>query len=108
MALDETLVTRIRPLIEAAFGDRALLKDESHRAAVMDAVNALSEGTLRVASREPGGWVVNAWLKQAILLYFALMPIERTGAGGLEFNDKIPVKRVPDGVRVVPPGVVRH
>ena len=95
-------------LIEQAFADRALLNDPAHRDAVLAAVDALSNGTLRVASREATGWTVHPWLKQAILLYFATRSIERSGAGGLEFNDKIPVKRVPDGVRVVPPGVVRY
>jgi 2,3,4,5-tetrahydropyridine-2-carboxylate N-succinyltransferase len=108
MSFDEALATRLRPLIEAAFQDRAKLTDPSHRAAVEETVEALSNGALRVATKEPTGWVVHAWIKQAILLYFALRPIERMAAGTLEFNDKIPVKRVPDGVRVVPPGTVRH
>jgi 2,3,4,5-tetrahydropyridine-2-carboxylate N-succinyltransferase len=97
-----------KSLVERAFADRSLLQDAAHRDAVLATVDALSNGTLRVASRESGTWTVHAWLKQAILLYFALRPVERFGAGGLEFNDKIPVKRVPDGVRVVPPGVVRY
>jgi 2,3,4,5-tetrahydropyridine-2-carboxylate N-succinyltransferase len=41
-------------------------------------------------------------------LYFALRPMERTAAGPLSFQDKIPVKVPPDGVRIVPPGTVRY
>jgi 2,3,4,5-tetrahydropyridine-2-carboxylate N-succinyltransferase len=108
MPFDSDLAAQLRPTIERAFADRSLLKDDAHRRAVLRAVDALSDGTLRVATRGDDGWTVHPWLKQAILLYFALSPVSRIAAGALEFNDKIPVKRVPDGVRVVPPGVVRH
>src|SRR4051812_17092087 len=101
-------VARLRDAVERAFADRALLTDPIHRQAVLDAVEALDAGALRVATREPDGWTVHAWLKQAILLYFALQPVARMAAGALEFNDKIPVKRPPAGVRVVPPGTVRY
>jgi 2,3,4,5-tetrahydropyridine-2-carboxylate N-succinyltransferase len=108
MPLDETLSSRLRPRIEQAFADRALLGDAGYRDAVEETIAALAQGSLRVATKEPTGWQVHPWLKQAILLYFALRPIERMEAGALAFHDKIPVARVPDGVRLVPPGVVRH
>jgi len=41
----------LRPLIEAAFADRQLLKDPKHKAAVTDTVAALDRGELRVASQ---------------------------------------------------------
>ena len=68
---------------------------------------------LRVASppSEPGGeWTTHAWVKQAILLYFALRGMETIEVGPFEFHDKIPLKKDLDeaGVRVVPPGVVRY
>ena len=106
--IEPTRVALLRAHVERAFADRALLQQSAHRDAVLATVDALSDGLLRVAEPEGSDWTVHAWLKQAILLYFALRPIERSGAGGLEFNDKIPVQRVADGVRVVPPGVVRH
>ena len=63
---------------------------------------------IRVATRDAAGWTVHPWIKQAILLYFALRPMERTSAGPLSFQDKIPIKTPPDGVRIVPPGTVRY
>lgn len=109
MNFDHELAEQLRPVIERAFVDRALLRKDDYRAAVEAAVDALSKGSLRVATQSAeGDWVVHAWLKQAILLYFAIRPMARMEAGVLEFNDKIPVQRVPDGVRLVPPGVVRH
>jgi 2,3,4,5-tetrahydropyridine-2-carboxylate N-succinyltransferase len=109
MNLEDTL----RPRVEQTFADRALLADPDHRFAVEGTIAALDRGELRVASppaAEGGAWTTHAWVKQAILLYFALRKVEKTGLGSLEFCDKIPVKQGFDaaGVRVVPPGVARY
>jgi 2,3,4,5-tetrahydropyridine-2-carboxylate N-succinyltransferase len=100
-----------RPLIEATFADRKLLAQPDHRYAIEGAIHALDRGELRVASppETPGGdWTVHAWVKQAILLYFAIRKVERIEAGALEWLDKIPLKKeFEQGVRVVPPGVAR-
>jgi 2,3,4,5-tetrahydropyridine-2-carboxylate N-succinyltransferase len=102
-----------RALIEAAFADRALLERPEHAAAVENVVAALDTGVLRVASPpevEGGEWTTHAWIKEAILLYFALRRMETHEIGPFEFHDKIPLKRklAAAGVRVVPPGVVRY
>jgi 2,3,4,5-tetrahydropyridine-2-carboxylate N-succinyltransferase len=59
---------------------------------------------------EDGEWTVHAWLKKAILLFFALRKMEKMEVGPFEFYDKIPLKKHLDrqNVRVVPPGVVRY
>ena len=77
---------------------------------VWEAVRLLDEGRVRVAEPRDGGWVVNGWVKKAILLYFKLRQVEPLEMGGLHFLDKIPVKRdhAERGVRVVPPGVARY
>ncbi|MFT3766102.1 MAG: 2,3,4,5-tetrahydropyridine-2,6-dicarboxylate N-succinyltransferase [Minicystis sp.] len=101
----------LRPLVEAAFRDRALLKDPAHEAAVLRAIDLLDQGALRVAARDDAGaWQTHAWVKEVILLYFAVRGMERIELGPFEFHDKIPLKRGLDkaGVRVVPPGTVRH
>jgi 2,3,4,5-tetrahydropyridine-2-carboxylate N-succinyltransferase len=101
----------LRTTIEKAFADRTLLKDEAVKAAIEATIARLDAGTLRVASQEaPGGWKTHAWVKQAILLYFAIRPMEKLEAAPFEFFDKIPLKRNLDraGVRVVPPGTVRY
>ncbi|MBI5513852.1 MAG: 2,3,4,5-tetrahydropyridine-2,6-dicarboxylate N-succinyltransferase [Deltaproteobacteria bacterium] len=101
------LAQRLQGPIEAAFTDRTRLREPAIRDAVLEAIDALDQGLLRVATPEDGAWTVHPWLKQAILLYFALCPMERWDAGPLHFHDKIPVKKPPEGVRVVPPGTVR-
>jgi 2,3,4,5-tetrahydropyridine-2-carboxylate N-succinyltransferase len=108
-----TLQDKLRPLVTAAFADRALLARSEHKAAVEETVAALDRGELRVASPpevEGGEWTTHAWVKEAILLYFALRQMEKTTIGPFEFHDKIPLKRdLPAaGVRVVPPGVARY
>src|SRR5580692_10619594 len=101
----------LRPLIEAAFRDRALLRDHAHELAVLEAVELLDKGAIRVAERrDDGSWETQAWVKEAILLYFAVRGMERIEVGPFEFHDKIPLKHglADAGVRVVPPGVVRY
>ena len=100
--------------VEAAFRDRTLLVQPEYEQAVRDTVAALDAGTLRVATfqdAEGGGeWTTHAWLKEAILLFFALQKMSVMEVGPFEFHDKIPLKHGLDaaGVRVVPPGTVRY
>jgi 2,3,4,5-tetrahydropyridine-2,6-dicarboxylate N-succinyltransferase len=84
--------------------------DELDPAPVEEAIAALDRGDLRVAERAGDEWVVNEWVKKAILLYFRLRKVEPMEVGGLHFLDKIPVKSdyADRGVRVVPPGVARY
>jgi len=101
---------QIRPLIEACFADRSLLSDAAHRDAVHQAIELLDQGKIRVATPDaPGQWTTHAWVKQAVLLYFAVAEMKRMNAGPIEFFDKVPLKQGLDaaGVRVVPPGTVR-
>ena len=77
---------------------------------VEEAIALLDAGQVRVAERLADGWVVNEWVKKAILLYFRLRKVEPMEVGGLHFLDKIPVKSdyADRGVRVVPPGIARY
>ena len=55
---------------------------------------ALAGAALTVAEKAASGeWITHAWIKQAILLFFALSKSEVLEAGALEFFDKIPPKR---------------
>jgi len=95
----------LREQIEAAWDS-----GELDAAAIEETIDLLDRGEIRVAERRDGAWVVNEWVKKAILLYFRLRKVEPMEVGGLRFLDKIPVKRVDPslGVRVVPPGIARH
>ena len=97
-----------RELIDAAFADLDLLTDASD--AVLATIARLDAGEIRVAEKTGGEWVVNEWVKRAIMLYFRLARLETWSAGPLEFYDKIPPKTglAEQGIRVVPPGTVRY
>jgi len=63
------------------------------RDAVEAALEAMDNGTVRVAEKKGGGWTVNQWLKKAVLMSFRLTdsgPME--GPGGAPFWDKVPMK----------------
>lgn len=61
--------------IEQAWEDRDSISPET-TGPVADAINgaldALDSGSARVAEKQAGGWVVNQWLKKAVLLGFRL------------------------------------
>ena len=92
---------------EAYAGDIALSKAAT---AVHHTIAELDRGAVRVAEKVGGDWVVNEWVKRAILLYFRITEVETFGAGPFEYYDKIPTKTglKEAGVRVVPPGAIRY
>lgn len=101
----------LRKEIEALWDDRAGLDAAPGRRTVEEAVELVDKGMLRAARPDAdGGWLVNEWVKKAILLYFSIRGMETLEAGPLEFHDKIPLKRnyAGLGVRVVPHAVARH
>jgi 2,3,4,5-tetrahydropyridine-2-carboxylate N-succinyltransferase len=82
---------------------------------VLQTIEALEQGRCRVAEKINGEWIVQQWLKQAILLYFRLFPNQVISNGISQFYDKVPL-RFTDlspsefealGIRVVPPAYVR-
>lgn len=100
----------LRRLVEEARDDRTLLAQASHLEAVLQVIEHLDKGRLRVAEPGPDGWIVQAWVKEAVLLYFAVAGLKEESAGPLRFHDRIPVKTglAEARVRVVPPGTVRY
>ena len=97
--------------VELAFRERERLKDFNTRDAVTAVIEALDKGKVRVAEKHGEHWKVNAWVKEAILLYFAMRPLEAIEAGeGVRWYDKIPLKTDWEaaGVRSVPPGAARY
>jgi 2,3,4,5-tetrahydropyridine-2-carboxylate N-succinyltransferase len=76
--------------------------------AVDRALAALDRGEARVAEKVDGRWVVHAWLKQAILLYFRSAKMVMGSYGDYTYHDKVPLKSDLSEIRVVPPGTVRY
>ncbi len=109
----------IKNLIEAAFERRAEITPRNADPALREAVNGVIEqldrGQLRVAEKQGGDWVVNQWLKKAVLLSFRINDNEVIRGGDTHYYDKVPMKYADynsrdfrdSGVRVVPPAAVR-
>lgn len=99
-----------KKIIEAAWEDRALLKDAVTVQTIKETVAACDNGTLRVAEPDGDVWKVNDWVKKAIVLFFPLQQMETIEVGPFEFHDKIPLKKnfAAQGVRVVPHAIARY
>jgi 2,3,4,5-tetrahydropyridine-2,6-dicarboxylate N-succinyltransferase len=102
--------TTLELLVRSTFAQRERLSDPDVRAALDQVIAGLDAGELRVAEFDGNSWIVNDWIQQAILLYFAAREASAIDAGPLHFWDKIPMKTSwhNTGVRVVPPGIARY
>ena len=103
-------MTELQQIIENAWNNRALLKEEETTTAIRNVIDLLDKGELRVAEPTKDGWQVNEWVKKAVVLYFPIQKMETLEAGIFEYHDKIPLKRnyAERGIRVVPNAVARH
>lgn len=119
----------LQQLIAEAWGDRGLLKEVKYTDAVRAVIEEVDKGRLRVASPGAGpesvgvgtsgtraagasvaGWQVNEWVKQAILLYFGIQPMQTWEMAPFEFYDKMLLKKDYRSlsVRAVPHAVARY
>ncbi|TVQ74898.1 MAG: 2,3,4,5-tetrahydropyridine-2,6-dicarboxylate N-succinyltransferase [Chromatiaceae bacterium] len=110
----------IQTLIEDAFERRAEINPRNAetrlRDAVMEAIDMLDRGTARVAEKRDGEWVVNEWLKKAVLLSFRINDNQFIKGGFTNYYDKVDSKWGDvnsrefreGGVRVVPPATARR
>lgn len=96
--------------IEQAWDDRSLLNYKDYTDAIETVIQSLDKGELRVADPVAGGWVVNEWVKKAVVLYFPLRQMEEIEVGPFMFHDKMKLKKdyKKQGVRVVPHGIARY
>ena len=83
--------------------------DGDARAVITKAVDALDDGSARVAWIDPttDQVVVDERAKRAILLSFRVLELGDSSAGDFHYRDRMPLKTRFDGVRVVPGAVVR-
>ncbi len=100
----------LQQIIENAWNDRNLLQDVSTLKAINEVITLLDTGKLRVAEPTSNGWIVNDWVKKAVILYFPTQKMETIEVGPFEFHDKIPLKKnyAELGVRVVPHAIARR
>ncbi|MBP7615492.1 MAG: 2,3,4,5-tetrahydropyridine-2,6-dicarboxylate N-succinyltransferase, partial [Steroidobacteraceae bacterium] len=108
----------LKTTLDAAFERRTELAPGKAPAAVAaaieEAIGLLDNGEARVAEHDGHRWIVNQWLKKAVLLYFRTHDNVVLDAGYTRFYDKVPLKYARDdeaalragGVRVVPHAIV--
>ncbi len=90
-------IQSLQNAIEAAWEARDTITPSTQgeaRDAIESALDQLDKGELRVADKSSGEWVVNQWLKKAVLLSFRIsdMTMISGNAGGSSWWDKVPSK----------------
>ena len=113
-------LTSLKSIIDAAYERRAELSAKNVprelESAVEECMGLLDSGRARVAEPRTGGWVVNEWLKKAVLLSFRTRDSTAMDAGFTRFYDKVPLKYATateeqlraGGARIVPHALVRR
>ncbi len=99
-----------KDLIEEIWNDKSLLKQQESKDAISSIIEDLDKGKLRVAEPKGKEWLVNEWIKKAVILYFPIRPMETIKVGPFEFHDKIPLKTnySEQKIRVVPHAIARY
>ncbi|MDL2297343.1 2,3,4,5-tetrahydropyridine-2,6-dicarboxylate N-succinyltransferase [Bacteroidales bacterium OttesenSCG-928-B11] len=97
-------------IIESIWNDRQLLNDPALQSEIRNVIELLDRGEIRVAEKIDGKWLVNEWVKKAVLLYFPIQQMETIEVGPFEFHDKIKLKKNYEAlqVRVVPHAIARY
>src|SRR6476659_3938551 len=101
---------KLRESIEQAWQNRELVSKADTQDAIRAVIEEVDKGRLRVAEPTDSGWQVNEWVKQAILLYFGIQPMQTWDLEPFEFYDKMLLKKNYKelGVRAVPHAVARY
>ncbi|GAA4432644.1 2,3,4,5-tetrahydropyridine-2,6-dicarboxylate N-succinyltransferase [Ravibacter arvi] len=104
-------MSEIAQQIEHVWENRELLKEENTQKIIRDIIEEVDKGRLRVAQPgDSGEWIVNEWVKKAIIMYFPIRQMHVSKVGIFEYHDKMLLKTDYEalGVRVVPPATARY
>ena len=82
----------MKELIELVWKNRDLLKERKYSNAVKSTLEKLNKGEIKVAEKMGSKWIVNEWVKKAVILFFPLMEMKTIELGPFEFHDKIKLK----------------
>lgn len=112
-------MSNLQTTIETAFDNRNDISPKSVtpeiKESILEALHLLDSGQARVAEKKDGAWVVNQWLKKAVLLGFRIQDNAPIDGGFAQYYDKVDVKFADlsaeelqaTGVRIVPPAIAR-
>ena len=82
----------MKELIDIVWNNRDLLKEKKYSDAVKSTLEKLNKGEIKVAEKIDSKWIVNEWVKKAVILFFPLMEMKTIELGPFEFHDKIKLK----------------
>lgn len=96
--------------IDRIWDNRKLISEKEAQDAIRHTIELLDKGEIRVAEPSEKGWIVNEWIKKAVILYFPIQEMKTIEVGPFEFHDKIGLKTGYEklGVRVVPHAIARY
>ena len=99
-----------REIIEKAWDNRDLLDCKETKECIRTIIKDIDTGLLRAATPSKDGWIINEWIKKAIILYFPIQNMKSIEAGPFHFHDKMKLKQnyKEIGVRVVPHAIARY
>jgi 2,3,4,5-tetrahydropyridine-2-carboxylate N-succinyltransferase len=100
----------MKELIEKVWENREMLQDSAVQENIRQVIEALDKGNIRVAELTANGWMVNDWVKKAVIMYFPIQKMQTIEVGPFEFHDKMELKKgyAELGVRVVPHAIARY
>lgn len=113
------MIEQLKLIIEQAYERRTEITpknvDPVTRVAIEQTIEKLDSGAIRVAEKVNDEWVVNQWVKKAVLLYFRINENTVTESAGNRYYDKVPLKFADytaerfkaEGIRAVPGSIVR-
>jgi 2,3,4,5-tetrahydropyridine-2,6-dicarboxylate N-succinyltransferase len=97
-------------LISEAWVNRELLNDKDVKLVINETIELLDKGKIRVAEKNDQSWVVNEWIKKAVIMYFSITGMKDIIAGDLEYYDKVGLKKGFKnlGIRILPGAIARY
>ena len=100
----------MKGIIEKAWENRTLLNDDNTKQTIRKIIDQLDKGEVRIAEKINSKWIVNEWIKKAVILYFPIQKMKTIQSGDIEFFDKIDLKKNYEekGIRVVPSAIARY
>jgi 2,3,4,5-tetrahydropyridine-2-carboxylate N-succinyltransferase len=100
----------MKELIEKVWENREMLQESAVQESIRQVIKELDAGKIRVAEPTTTGWMVNDWVKKAVIMYFPIQKMQTIEVGPFEFHDKMELKKgyAELGVRVVPHAIARY
>ena len=80
---------KLQQTIEEIWNNKDLLSTNDAQIAIRTVIEEIDKGRLRIAEPTTEGWIVNDWVKKAVIMYFPIQKMETNEIGPFEFHDKM-------------------